>query len=101
MTFRAAKLLKLLKQAQMYPDAQLAIDFDEMTAKTIHPLGGDFQEVSLQGFETSLISTLDYLESQNYIAYAYPSGEAVVKHTGWHATEASIRQAVDFLPSET
>ena len=96
MTFKAAKLLSLLKQAQMYSDAHLVIDFENMTAKTIHPLGGDFQEVSLRGFNTSLLSTLDYLEQKGYIAYDYPSGEAVVKHEGWHATEATIRRAADF-----
>ena len=97
MTFRAAKLLKLLKQAQMYPDAHLGIDFDEMTAKTIHPLGGDFQEVSLRGFGTSLLSTLDYLEDKEYIVYDYPGGEAYVKHEGWHRTEEIISAFCAFL----
>ena len=96
MTFKAAKLLRRLKKAQMYQDEHLVINFDEMTAKTIRSQGGDFQEVSLRGFETSLFSTLDYLESKDYISYAYPSGEAVVSHTGWHATEATVRDAVRF-----
>ena len=96
MTFRAAILLRQLKQAQMREDNRLVIDFDGLTAKTLTDRKEAHQEISLRRFETSLFSTLDYLKGKGFIDYEFYSGEAFVNHAGWHATEATIRTAANF-----
>lgn len=96
MTFSAAILLRQLKQAQMREDNHLIIDFDGLTAKTFTGRKEVYQEISLKRFENSLLSTLDYLKGKGFIEYDFYSGEAFVNHSGWHATESTIRAAANF-----
>lgn len=96
MTFKSAKLLRLLKTAQMYADSEIMIDFDEMTAGSIHAKGDTYQEVSLRGFDNSIISTLDYLAKKEYIYYDQITGLAKVTHAGWNATTMTVREAIRF-----
>lgn len=96
MTFKSVQLLKKLKTAQMYADSEIMIDFDDMTAGTIHVEGDAYQEVSLRGFESSIISTLDHLVGKGYICYDRVTGWAQVTHAGWNATSMTVREAVQF-----
>ena len=96
MTFKSALLLSRLKTAQMYPDKNIMIDFDYMTAGSDRTIGESFQEVSLRGYEKSIYSTLDYLQKLGYIEYNFETGLAYVTHAGWNATSMTVKSAVQF-----
>lgn len=98
MTFRAARLLGLLKTAQICEDYTIAIDFEEMKAWTIiyDSASQPAKRVALRGYCGSIIATLDYLTQLEYIDYDYHTGRAHVTHLGWNATSATIRSAVQF-----
>ena len=98
MTFKSVKLLRLLKKAQICEDNTLVIDFGGMRAWTlaINPDSQPVKEVNLKKFSGSIVSTLDHLMKLEYIDYDYHSGLAHVTHSGWNATSATFKAAIQF-----
>ena len=98
MTFRSARLLSLLKTAQICEDYTIAIDFERMEAWTVfydlpsHPI----RKVDLKGYKDSIIATLDHLKNLDYIDYDYPTGQIHVTHLGWNAIKATVGSAINF-----
>lgn len=98
MTFQSARLLRLLKTAQICEDYTIAINFERMEAWTIfydlpsHPI----KKVDLKNYSDSIIATLDYLKNLDYIDYDYPTGQIHVTHLGWNATSATLKSAAQF-----
>lgn len=69
MTVQAFRLLRKLKKSQMNLNELVYIDYDAMTASTIHESGKPFEKVNLKAYRTSLDSTLRYLFERKYIDY--------------------------------
>ena len=98
MTFKSIKLLRLLKRAQICEDNTLVIDFENMKAWAMmhEPNSQPIKKVKLDCFSGSIISTLDHLEKLEYVSYDYHSGQAHVTHSGWNATSATFKAAIQF-----
>lgn len=98
MTFKSVKLLRQLKRAQICEDNTLVIDFENMKAWAMiyEPNSQPRKEVELDCFSGSIVSTLDHLKKLEYIDYNYYTGEAHVTHSGWNATSATFKAAIQF-----
>lgn len=96
MTFKSLKLLRLLKRAQICEDNILVIDFDQMRAWSPESDSQPIKKIKLDRFRGSIVSTLDHLEKLEYISYDYHTGQAHVTHSGWNATSATFKAAIQF-----
>lgn len=74
----------------------LVIDFDELRAWTPKLTDQPIKKVNLDCFSGSIVSTLDHLKKLEYIDYNYYTGEAHVTHSGWNATSATFKAAIQF-----
>lgn len=97
MTVQAFRLLRKLKKSQMNLNELVYIDYDAMTASTIHESGKPFEKVNLKAYRTSLDSTLRYLFERKYIDYDGDHSVVQVLHSGWHLGQTMLSNFLGFL----
>ncbi len=95
MTLKAMRLLSKLKKAQLRQDELVYIDFDSLSACTVHEKGQPFGDISLRNYAGSIQSTLSYLEKLGYIE-CNKIGYVKVTHSGWCAFQVTVQDAVKF-----
>lgn len=100
MTIQSMLLLRKLKKAQISETEDVYIDFDKLTASTVHDSGAPYQEVSLSQYASSLSSVLNYLQSEGMIQISGPFDEYIkVCHLGWHSWQRRLTRLGKFLAS--
>ena len=95
MTYHAKRLLRKLKRAQKTEDGEVFIDGRNMIVKTQCPEREGVVEVSLDGYQNSLIATLKYLNDAGYIENRTTFTQ--VTSTGWHLGEEQFSAFCRFI----
>ena len=83
-------------QAQIKEDNQIFVDFEEMTATTIHESSEKFKIVKLDKYQHSIRSVLKYLADQELIENN-ESGLVKVLHPGWRIVQTDVSAFFKFL----
>lgn len=93
MTKQESKLLQLLKKIQLHEDGSIFIDYDELTAQTVHDGTQESVTAHLTKYGSAIRSIMKSLEEQSLIEN-HGQGYARVTHPGWHARQITIQKAI-------
>lgn len=96
MTIQALLLLRKLRRAQRYEDAQFGIDFDRNQVVTMLVDKPDRRTINVSRYRNSINKVLEYLKKEGYITVS-DGGCGQVLHKGWHWGQVFISKLGVFL----
>lgn len=100
-TIQSLRLLHRLKKAQGDEQCKVYINTEDLTARRVTETSEARECVSLSGFETSLGSTLNFLQRKGALSYVkysvHPDIYCHVSHDGYHLFQWSTQTALSFL----
>lgn len=96
MTIQALLLLRKLRRAQRYEDAQFGIDFDRNQVVTILVDKPDRRIIDVKRYRNSINKVLEYLDQEKYISIS-DGGCGQVLHKGWHWGQVFMSKLGVFL----